>query len=53
MFTVADSTAIDSFEISVEAEGHNALSDMDGPAEVSYGRATSHLVFAIDNLSRV
>lgn len=41
MFTVADSTAIDSFEISVEAEGHNALSDMDGPAKVPFGHSPS------------
>lgn len=34
VFTVADSSAIDSFEIVVDAEGHNALSDFNGPAKV-------------------
>lgn len=34
VFTVADSAAIDSSRIMVEAEGHNALSDFNGPAKV-------------------
>lgn len=34
VFTVADSSAIDSFKIVVDAEGHNALSDFNGPAKV-------------------
>lgn len=34
VFTVADSSSIDSFEIMVEDHGHNALADFDGPAKV-------------------
>lgn len=34
VFTVADSSRIDSFDIVVEGDGHNALSDIEGPAKV-------------------
>lgn len=34
IFTVADSSPIDSFAIMVEEFGHNALTDFDGPTKV-------------------
>lgn len=34
VFTVADSSRVDSFEIVVEEVGHNALEDLDGPMKV-------------------
>lgn len=36
VFTVADSSRVDSFEIVVEEEGHNALEDLDGPMKVIF-----------------
>lgn len=40
VFTVADSSPIDSFAIVVEESGHNALADFDGPAKVGESWAT-------------
>lgn len=34
VFTVADTSRVDSLQIVVENEGHNALTDFDGPAKV-------------------
>lgn len=34
VFTVADTSRVDSFEIVVKDAGHNALSDFSGPAKV-------------------
>lgn len=34
VFTVADSSRVDSFQVAVEEEGHNAFSDFDGPLKV-------------------
>lgn len=34
VFTVADTSRVDSFKIVVEDAGHNALSDFSGPAKV-------------------
>lgn len=34
VFTVADSARVDSFEIMVEPDGHNAIKDFTGPAKV-------------------
>ena len=36
VFTVADTSRVDRFEIVVEDAGHNALADFSGPAKVSY-----------------
>lgn len=46
VFTVTDSSRVDSFEIVVEEEGHNALEDLDGPMKVSNSSNLSSCILA-------